>query len=180
MLGKSNGVSKTGLLILFILFSVAVNCETEDHIYKAPDLGKHFLKVDPKSIELNGNCLIYIPAYSHIYLSKTMAVPLAVTLSIRNIDRQNSIYIKNVHYYNTEGKLIENLATGLFALTPLATISFIIEQDDLRGGVGANFVVEWAAEQAVNFPIFEAVMAGYSGTKGLSFSSRGEKMQCDY
>lgn len=171
---------RSSLSLLLMLTTIEAYGDAESHVYKSPELGTHFRKVDPGEVRLTGNCMIYVPAYSHIYLTQKTKAPLAITLSIRNVDIKDSIYIKKVDYYNTEGKLLESLATGLFALTPLATVSFIIEQQDLRGGAGANFIVEWAAEKPVNFPIFEAVMAGYSGTKGLSFTSRGEKMQCDY
>jgi len=43
----------------------------------------------------------------------------------------------------------------------------------VRGGAGANFVVKWESEKPVFKPGIEAVMAGITGTQGLSFVRSG-------
>ena len=146
---------------------------TDISVKRSPDIGDHFFEVKPDAVKLTTTCTMYVPAYSQIFLSEKAIAALAVTLSIRNIDPTNRIIIRRIEYFDTKGTLVDKLVTGLFALAPMATASFVIEQRDMRGGAGANFIVDWAAEANVNQPVIEAIMAGYEGTKGLSFSSRG-------
>jgi hypothetical protein len=162
-----------------VLFAVAVLGWTllafaaKIAIKQSPDAGSHFSEVEPDAVKITATCPVYVPAYSQIYLSEKAIARLAVTLSIRNIDPQNRIFVRKIDYFDTQGTLVDTLVDGLFALAPMSTASFVIEQKDMRGGAGANFIVEWAAEGDVSQPIIEAIMAGYEGTKGLSFSSRG-------
>ncbi|AEG01948.1 DUF3124 domain-containing protein [Methylomonas methanica] len=125
------------------------------------------------------SCTDYVPAYSHIYLSKDQTTSLGITLSIRNVDSTKKISVSRVEYYDTHGVLTDVLADKSFTLGPMATVSYVIDQQDMRGGVGANFIVRWSGDKQIHPPITEAVMVGSSGTKGYSFSSRGENIACD-
>jgi hypothetical protein len=49
-----------------------------------------------------------------------------------------------------------------------------VEKTDVEGGSGANFIVEWTAEEAVNRPVIEAVMIGTGDSYNVSFTSRGQ------
>ncbi len=124
-------------------------------------------------------CTDYVPAYSHIYLSKDQTTSLGITLSIRNVDSAKKISVSRVEYYDTHGVLTDVLADKAFTLDPMATVSYVIDQHDMRGGVGANFIVRWTGDKQIHPPITEAVMVGSSGTKGYSFSSRGENIACN-
>ena len=59
------------------------------------------------------------------------------------------------------------------ALKPFATVHVYIPATDLRGGTGANFVVDWAAEGRIAEPIVEALMLGTMGNASYSFISQG-------
>jgi hypothetical protein len=116
---------------------------------------------------------LYVPAYSHIYYySKQHRILLAVTLSIRNTDLTHPITITSVRYYDTPGQLIKEYLERPLPLAPLESTDFVVEERDTRGGTGANFIVEWMAEERVNDPVVEAVMIS-SGTQGISFVSPG-------
>lgn len=136
-------------------------------------------RADPAPAKPERSCTDYVPAYSHIYLSKDQTTSLGITLSIRNVDSTKKISVSRVEYYDTHGVLTDVLADKSFALGPMATVSYVIDQQDMRGGVGANFIVRWAGDKQIHPPITEAVMVGSSGTKGYSFSSRGENIACD-
>jgi len=116
---------------------------------------------------------LYVPAYSHIYYySKKHRILLAITLSIRNTDLTRPITITSVRYYDTPGQLIKEYLEQPLPLAPLESTDFVVEERDTRGGTGANFIVEWMAEERVNDPVVEAVMIS-SGTQGISFVSPG-------
>jgi hypothetical protein len=55
-------------------------------------------------------------------------------------------------------------------MAPLASVEFVVDQSDVRGRAGANFLVEWLAETKVSEPIVEAIMAGSQGNSAFSFS----------
>lgn len=170
------GMAAAGLGLLLTLAQSAHS----ELLRKSPGQGGHFYPVQPAEVKAGHECAMYVPAYSHIFLSESSQVPLAVTLSIRNTHAQKRLIIKSVEYFDTTGKKLDSLMSGWFALAPMATASFVIDQQDSSGGAGANFIVRWVGEGETQQPLIEAVMAGYRGTKGLSFTSRAVKLQpCD-
>ena len=117
---------------------------------------------------------MYVPAYSHIYSgSRGLEFLLTITLSIRNIDPEKKIKITTVDYYETEGKLLRKYVDKPVILNPLGTLRFSIPEKDKSGGSGANFIVEWKADNLVNPPIVESIMIGTQRSQGVSFTSRG-------
>jgi hypothetical protein len=117
---------------------------------------------------------VYVPAYSHIYSRGGQPFLLEVTLSVRNTDPELPIRIDRVRYYDTQGRLIRELGEEPLTLAPLQTASYLVEKRDTAGGSGANFIVEWSADDAVNVPIVETVMIGVDEGHNLSFTSRGQ------
>ncbi|MFY7803423.1 MAG: DUF3124 domain-containing protein [Limnoraphis robusta] len=128
--------------------------------------------VNLESLKIVAGQTIYVPVYSHIYYMNTRRIyNLATTLSVRNTDLDHSIIIKTVNYYNTEGKLVQSYLDQAIRLSPLASTDFFVEQSNSKGGSGANFIVEWIAEETVSEPMIEAVSIGTSGTQGIAFTS---------
>ena len=66
---------------------------------------------------------------------------------------------------------------GPVALKSFGTVEMFVPRDDLRGGTGANFVVEWAAEGATSEPVIETVMMGSMGATSYSFVSQGRSVR---
>ena len=121
--------------------------------------------------------LLYVPAYSNIYIGNNEhPFQLTVTLSIRNIDPKYPITILSVRYHETKGKLVTSYLETPLLLQPLETIRYIIPEKDTKGGSGANFMVEWQSDKAVNPPIVESVMIGSRSQQGISFTSRGKEI----
>ena len=117
---------------------------------------------------------IYVPIYSHIYIrDKSRVINLAATLSIRNTDAQNPIRINSARYYDTNGALVREYVKTPLRLPPMASTDFVVDEDDLSGGVGANFIVEWGAGVEVTAPVVEAVMISTASQQGISFVSQG-------
>ncbi len=122
--------------------------------------------------------MVYIPAYSHIYHgNKETPLLLSVTLSIRNIDPNNSLTVTAVNYHETQGPLVKQFIKEALILGPLGSERFVVPQKDNTGGSGANFIVEWRSEKPINPPIIESVMIGTQSQLGISFTSRGQAIQ---
>jgi len=119
----------------------------------------------------------YLPVYSHIYYDGGRPYMLEITLSIRNIDPNEPVYLSKADYYDTDGRLSKSKIDRLIVLKPLQTIEFLIERHDASGGSGANFIVEsHAADKSVHAPLIEAVMVGRSGTNAISFVRKSEPL----
>ena len=117
---------------------------------------------------------VYIPVYSHIYQqNRSRTFNLTATLSIRNTDLNAPIRVKKVYYYDSDGNLVHKYLDSTQVIAPLSSTSFVVEEEDLRGGVGANYLVLWEAGQTVNQPVFEAVMISTAQNQGVSFVSEG-------
>lgn len=121
---------------------------------------------------------LYVPVYSHIYYGGKRyggkrEYLLAVTLSIRNTDPQKAMLVTSIRYYDTAGRVLEEYLQQPLRLGPLVSTEIFVEEQDIRGGAGTNFLVEWRAEEPINVPLVEAVMVGTSGTQALSFTSPG-------
>lgn len=122
--------------------------------------------------------VVYVPVYSDIYgTGGNKKIKLSATLSIRNTDMQNEIIVSVVDYYDTHGKLIRNYIESPIKLKPLQTVNYLVDYNEELGGVGANFIVEWVAEEEVNEPIIEAVMIGTSSSLGISFVCGGKVLK---
>ena len=116
----------------------------------------------------------YLPVYSHIYhLYEHRTFDLTTTVSIRNISTADTLYLLKADYYNTLGENIRQYLSVPIYLKPLETVEIIIEEQDIEGGSGANFVFDWAMANGKNPPLFEAVMISTYGQQGLSFTTRG-------
>lgn len=117
--------------------------------------------------------IVYVPAYSHVYHGSGEPYLLTITLSVRNTSMEDEIVVKSVRYFDTKGKEIKSYLNKPVRLPPLATTEVLVRRDDTKGGSGANFLVEWFAEQPVSEPLIEAVMIDTKSQQGISFARRG-------
>lgn len=144
--------------------------------FEPPNLASFEAKgVDPGTLGVHQAA--YVPVYSHIYYDGGRPYLLETTLSIRNVDPNEPVYVSKADYYDTDGKLSNAKVDRLIKLKPLQTIEFLVERQDASGGSGANFIVEWhAADRRVHPPLIEAVMVGRSGTNAISFVRKSEPL----
>ncbi len=133
-------------------------------------------EVDPPSggFRAKSGQTLYVPAYSSIFTADdSRPFNLAVTLSVRNTDRDHAIVITSVRYFDHNGKLIHDYQKRPLRVGPMAAVEFFVKERDTSGGISASFLVEWLAEEVVSAPIVESVMVGTASAQGLSFTSPG-------
>jgi len=116
---------------------------------------------------------VYVPAYSEMFAGDERTLKLTVTLAIHNSDPTQSIVLRTVQYYDTNGELVREYLDEPVEIGPLSTMGYIVAEQDTRGGWGANFLVEWGAEQEVYEPVIEAVMIGAGFGYSISLISPG-------
>ena len=182
-----NGFVVTMILLLSVLCVAGVAIYLDQRIdsletrlatqpppsYQPPDL-ESMAADEVESAEIAVDKLVYLPVYSHVYYLGGRPYSLEATISIRNTDVDDPIYIRSVRYYDTEGELAKAFLDSPIRLRPLQSLEYLIEQRDSTGGSGANFLIDWFATSAVDEPIIEAVMVGASGTQSIGFTTTGK------
>ena len=116
----------------------------------------------------------YVPIYSDIYTDRdNHKVLLSATLSVRNTTLKKSLYVNKIDYYDTGGTLIKSYLTKPIELPAMATLNYIVEKEEDKGGSGANFIIEVEGVDETVKPVIEAVMIGNFSNKGFAFSTEG-------
>lgn len=165
---------KVYLLFLIFIFTV-ISCVDSDPNKKIETEIQNENLVNTEDLNTTyayGN-EIYVPIYSTIYSkNRDTQLLLTATLSIRNTSKKDSLFINTIDYYNTEGTLVRNYIKAPIFLKPLETIDYVIDEDDVEGGSGANFLIDWGANHTIQ-PVFQAVMIGMIGQHAFSFTTEG-------
>jgi hypothetical protein len=157
-------------LLIFVIFLMGCASETDNNPAAPPD---STMPVSIEALEIVSGQTIYVPAYSEIYFWNNRKINLAITLSVRNTDLQHPIVLTSVRYYDTHGELVREYLPQATQLGAMASTDFFVDEHDDAGGVGANFIVEWVAEEPVHEPVVEAVMLSSASNQGISFISPG-------
>lgn len=124
-------------------------------------------------IEGDINQTVYVPIYSEIYnRTKDTKILLTATLSIRNTSETDTLFLKRVAYFNSQGILVRQYLEQSIYLKPLETVDYVIEEQDEVGGAGANFLIDWYADRPMK-PLFQAVMLGAVSNQAFSFTTEG-------
>lgn len=127
-----------------------------------------------REVSLSKGQTVYVPVYSNVFSGpRNLPFQLAATLSIRNTDMDSWLRITSIDYYDTTGKLVRRYQDKPLSLAPLASAYVHIEEKDVAGGFGANFIVKWQADRNINAPVIECVMIGATSGQGISFVSPG-------
>ncbi len=180
-----------GILTILVLGIVMGGCTSEqespsmdkqsDSVIEQENTSSVISQQEPTDFERESSSmgqLVYVPVYSHIYQqNRQKTFNLTTTLSIRNADPYRSFTITEVAYYDSKGNLIQQYLDSTEQIRPLASTSFVIEEEDLRGGVGANFLVRWHSQEPIYPPAIEAVNISTSQQQGISFLSVGRVLQ---
>ena len=113
-----------------------------------------------------------MPIYSEIpYGAGRVTARLGATLSIRNTDPASRIRLVRADYADNDGKRIRVYLQQPVRLGPLASPRLVVEQAERKGGVGANFIVEWRSDGPVVPPLIQAIMVHSDALTGTTFLS---------
>nr|WP_249159078.1 DUF3124 domain-containing protein [Bradyrhizobium tropiciagri] len=120
----------------------------------------------------------YVPVYSSVSMSQgKLRADFSVTLSVHNTSETKPLVLKRIAYFDTAGKMVESYLKSPVALKPFATVEVSIATSDVRGGTGANFVVDWAAAGEIAEPVTEALMVGSVGPGHYAFITQGRPIR---
>ena len=158
------------------LFLILTSCDSIDpnlNEQGQDKLENNLVYVD--DIDISYRDTVYVPIYSEVYYSGNQNVTfyLTSTLSIRNTSLKDTVYIEDIDYYDTDGKLIKQYLDASLLLHPMQSIEYVIEKDEKIRGTGANFMVNWGANNPKVKPIFQGVMASIKGQQGITLLTDG-------
>lgn len=119
----------------------------------------------------------YVPVYSSVAMAGNLRVAFSVTLSIRNASETRPLIVSRIAYFDTAGQLVKTYLEEPVALRPFGTIEVSVPVNDVRGGSGANFIVDWASSTKIAEPVIEALMLGSLGNASYSFVSAGRRIE---
>ncbi|MBZ0185975.1 MAG: DUF3124 domain-containing protein [Candidatus Obscuribacterales bacterium] len=165
----------SALISILLLSACQPNSTNSPHAEKPDAWQLHLSPVNlPEDSPLAIHETIYLPVYAHIYYSDhKRLLNLAETVSIRNTDLKESIILTSVRHYRTDGSLINEHIEKPLLLKSLATADFVVPENDVSGGTGANFIIEWVSKVKVSEPITESIMIFAGTSHSVSFLSRG-------
>jgi hypothetical protein len=165
---------RSAISILFLTVICLSSCQQQSNQRShLPSADYRYAKVDTASLHSKG--AIYAPVYSHIYtIDGTRQMLLAATLSVRNTSLSDSFFVTSVIYYGSQGEQLKQYLQQPIVLRPMASVEFVVERDESKGGAGANFVIHWGGNGATR-PLVQTVMT--ETTNGISFVTDGVEVR---
>ena len=120
----------------------------------------------------------YLSIYSQIYsITEHATHNLTAMVSMRNTSDLDTIYLLRAEYYDTHGKSVRKYFDSPIFLAPLETTEIIIDESDVSGGTGSNFILEWKIPRNCSEPMFEGIMTSTVGQQGLSFTTQSKRIK---
>lgn len=155
-----------------MLISCGGDSENEKYVHQVDWSENQVTSEDYKKLK---SINTYLPIYSDIYsMSEEKTRNLTVTVSIHNMNLNDTLFIVKADYFNSKGDLVRNYVDKPIFLRPMETADIVIHEMDDEGGTGANFLVEWKEKDSLfHAPLIEGVMISTNGQQGISFTTRG-------
>ncbi|WP_299334998.1 DUF3124 domain-containing protein [uncultured Psychroserpens sp.] len=164
------------LNIVLILLFFSCNEKKEISSINPENWSKRAINLSTKdSLEFGKS---YLSVYSQIYSNTEHRTHnLTAMVSMRNTSELDSIYLLKAEYYDTHGKSVRKYFDSPIFLAPMETTEIIIDEIDISGGTGSNFIIEWEIPKNCPEPIFEGIMTSTMGQQGLSFTTQAKRIE---
>ena len=165
------------LVTLTVIFLFACSESNSNKSSKSPenDFGSRLVANMVDSLEEGST---YLSVYTKIYSQNESTLHnLTATVSMRNTDMDDTIYVRSANFYDTHGELVKAYLENPIYIAPMETVEIVLNRTSREGGSGANFVFDWSTKEGSSAPIFDGVMISTSGQQGLSFNTIGIRIK---
>ncbi|WP_405384978.1 DUF3124 domain-containing protein [Maribacter sp. LLG6340-A2] len=165
-------------MVVFAVIALVAGCMQEKEIssINPENWSKREITVPTKDSLVHGKS--YLSIYSQIYSSSEHKTHnLTAMVSLRNTSEKDTIYLLKGAYFDTHGAALRSYFKHPIYLAPLETTEIIIDEMDVEGGTGSNFIFEWKTPVGCPEPLFEGVMNSTVGQQGLSFTTQSRRIQ---
>lgn len=164
-------------ILLFSVIVLVASCVQEKEISSINPENWTKRKATIKTMDSLEHGKSYLSIYSQIYSSSEHKTHnLTAMVSLRNTSDLDTIYLTKAEYFDTHGVSLRNYFNHPIYLAPLETVEIIIDEMDVEGGTGSNFIFEWHAPKNSPEPLFEGVMNSTVGQQGLSFTTQSRRI----
>jgi len=164
--------------LTIIIATLLLGCNERKEIssINPENWSKRAINLSPKdSLEFGKS---YLSVYSQIYsITEHRTHNLTSMISMRNTSESDTIYLLRAEYYDTYGKSVRKYFDSPIFLAPMETTEIIIDEIDVSGGTGSNFILEWKIPKNCPEPIFEGIMTSTMGQQGLSFTTQAKRIK---
>lgn len=164
--------------ILLLVFIGMISCIEEGKLSSLdPVIWKNrAANINPKDSLETGET--YLSIYSQIYsINENKRHNLTAVASLRNTSSTDTIYLTKAIYYDSHGKAIRTYFDYPIHLVPMETVEIVIDEIDVEGGTGSNFIFDWQKAKSTTEPLFEGVMTSVMGQQGLSLITQGKRLK---
>lgn len=126
---------------------------------------------------------LFLPIYSNMLYGNigrsgsANKVLLSALVSIRNTDPRRPLRLVSARYYETQGKFLREYVAAPVVLPPFGTHELFVELHDDSGGSGANFLIKWESDAAINPPQVEALHANMDSGKAVILTTQAVPIQ---
>ncbi|MEC3964767.1 DUF3124 domain-containing protein [Flagellimonas halotolerans] len=163
-------------LFLLLIFSCTEKNKKEVSSIDSVNWSNRTAHISERDSLMKG--ISYLSVYSEIYSeTEHRTHALTSTISMRNTNLRDTIYIHKAEYFDTEGNPIRTYFDEPIYIKPMETVEIVIDEKDKSGGTGANFLFNWSIKPTSHEPYFEGVMISTSGQQGLSFTTEGRRVE---
>ncbi len=164
------------LLSLISVFSISCEEKAAMSSVDPENWSKRRVSLNAKDSLEHGKS--YLSIYSQIYSSSEHKTHnLTAMVSLRNTSETDTVYLLKAEYFDTHGTSVRTYFNHPIYMAPLETTEIIIDELDVEGGTGSNFIIEWKKPQNCPEPLFEGVMNSTVGQQGLSFTTQSKRIQ---
>lgn len=164
------------LFILIVALTIGCNHNKEISSINPENWSKRTIDINTKTSLEYGKS--YLSIYSQIYSnSEHKTHNLTAMASMRNTSDSDTIFLLKAEYFDTHGKSIRTYFNKPIYLAPMETTEIIIDEADIEGGTGSNFIIEWKIPENCPEPLFEGVMNSTMGQQGLSFTTQSKRIK---
>jgi hypothetical protein len=166
----------TALIICF--FVLSCDAPLAENNYLETNSNWKQRKINDINLDSLTSGSTYLSVYSHIYSNTEHEdISLGATVSIKNPNRFDTIFVTSAEYFDTHGKSLRNYANSPVYVSPMETVEIIINRLDKEGGSGANFIFDWKKKSTSYEPFFECVMISADASRGYSFTTQGYTLE---
>ena len=166
------------ITVILIIFIGITSCEEEGKLSSMdPVIWKNrTAQISPEdSLEMGET---YLSIYSQIYnLNERGKHNLTALASLRNTSSTDTIYLTKAVYYDSHGKAVRTYFDYPIYLAPMETVEIVIDEIDVEGGTGSNFIFDWKKSKSTTEPLFEGIMTSVISQQGLSLITQGKRLK---
>lgn len=165
-------------ILLFLISFLLTNCEEQAAMSSINPENWSKRRISLKSKDSLEHGKSYLSIYSQIYSSSEHKTHnLTAMVSLRNTSETDTVYLLKAEYFDTHGTSVRTYFDHPIYMAPLETTEIIIDELDVEGGTGSNFIFEWKTPPNCPEPLFEGVMNSTVGQQGLSFTTQSKRIR---